>query len=99
MEIRIRLGAGIARLASTPLLTVELPDGATVDALYERLGEDHPDLAPVLRSALPVIGARHAEPTQALAHGEEVALLIPVAGGGPTSAIRTSEELRWRPSR
>ena len=62
MEIRIRLGAGIARLASTPLLTVELPDGATVDALYERLGEDHPDLAPVLSSALPVIGATPSAP-------------------------------------
>jgi hypothetical protein len=27
-----------------------------VDALYERLGANHPDLAPALRSALPVIG-------------------------------------------
>jgi molybdopterin converting factor small subunit len=83
MEVRIRLGAGIARLASTPLLAVELPDGATVDTLYERLGEDHPDLAPALRSALPVIGGRHAERSQSLAHGDEIALLIPVAGGQP----------------
>ena len=99
MEIRIRLGAGIARLASTPLLVVELPDGATVDALYERIGEDNPDLAPALRSALPVIGGRHAERSQALTHGEEVALLIPVAGGEPNTATRTGEELPWRLSR
>jgi molybdopterin converting factor small subunit len=99
MEIRIRLGAGIARLASTPLLMVEVPDGTTVDGLYERLGEDHPDLAPALRSALPVIGGRHAERSHALAHGDEVALLIPVAGGEPTSAIQMREELPWRLSR
>ena len=98
MEVRIRLGAGIARLASTPLLAVELPDGATVDALYERLGEDHPELAPALRSALPVIGGRHAERSQALAHGDEVALLIPVAGGAHTQS-RRGEEPRWRRSR
>jgi molybdopterin converting factor small subunit len=95
LEVRIRLGAGIARLASTPLLAVELPDGATVDALYERLGHDHPDLAPALRSALPVIAGRHAERSQPLEHGDEVALLIPVAGGESTKR----EEPRWRRSR
>jgi molybdopterin converting factor small subunit len=97
MEVRIRLGAGIARLASTPLMAVELPEGATIEALFERLGDDHPDLAPALPSALPVIGGRHAERSQALTHGDEVALLIPVAGGEP--ARRTGEEPRWRPSR
>ena len=54
-----------------------------MDALYERLGADHPDLAPALRSAQPMIDGRHAERSHALTHGDEVALLIPVAGGGP----------------
>jgi molybdopterin converting factor small subunit len=92
MEIRIRLGAGIARLVPTPLLALELPDGATVDALYERLGELHPELVPALPSALPVIGGRHAERSESLAHGDEVALLIPVAGGEPP--MRTRRERR-----
>jgi molybdopterin converting factor small subunit len=77
-------------------MAVELPEGATVDELYERLGEDHPELAPALRSALPMIGGRHAERSQSLSHGDEVALLIPVAGGEQTT---TREEPRWRRSR
>jgi molybdopterin converting factor small subunit len=63
------------------MLRVELPDGATVDDLFERLAAGHPELAPVLRSALPILGGVHAERRQALAHGDEVALLAPVAGG------------------
>ena len=35
---RIRLGSGIARLAPSQLLTLELPEGATIDELYESLG-------------------------------------------------------------
>ena len=82
MEVRIRLGSGIARFAPAPMLRVELPDGATVDELYERLAAGHPELAPALRSALPIVGGAHVKREQALTHGDEVALLTPVAGGG-----------------
>lgn len=81
MEIRIRLGSSIAHFAYAPMLRLELRDGATVAELYERLAADHPELAPALRSALPVVGGEHAARGQALAHGDEVALLAPVAGG------------------
>ena len=81
MEVRIRLGSGIARFAPAPVLSLELPDGATVDDLYDRLARSHPDLRPVLRSALPVVGGSHVERGQTLAHGDEVALLSPAAGG------------------
>ena len=82
MEVRIRLGSGIARFAPAPMLRLELPDGATVDELYRHLAADHPELAPALRSALPIVGGEHVERGQALANGDEVALLTPVAGGG-----------------
>jgi molybdopterin converting factor small subunit len=81
VEIRIRLGSGIARLAPAPVLRVELPDGATVEDLYERLAAGHPELAPALPSALPVLRGRHLERRQPLAPGDEVALLAAVAGG------------------
>jgi molybdopterin converting factor small subunit len=81
VEVRIRLGTGLARLAPAPMLTLELPDGATVEDLYERLGRSNPGLAPALRSALPVIQGSHVERRRALAHGDEVALLAPMAGG------------------
>lgn len=81
VEVRIRLGNGIARFAPAPTLRVELPDGATVAELYDRLADTHPELAPALRSALPVVQGAHVERVRPLAHGEEVALLSPVAGG------------------
>lgn len=81
MEVRIRLGSGIARLAPAPVLSLDLPDGATVEDLYDRLARSHPDLAPALRSALPVVHGAHVERDTALAGGDEVALLSPGSGG------------------
>jgi molybdopterin converting factor small subunit len=81
VEVRIRLGSGIARFAAAPMVRLELPDGATVDELYRRLAAGHPELAPALRSALPIVGGEHVDRGQALANGDEVALLAPVAGG------------------
>ena len=81
MEVRIRLGSAIARLAPARTITLELPEGATVDDLYARLAGGHPELAPALNSALPLVAGAHVERDRALAHGDEVALLTPVAGG------------------
>jgi len=81
MEVRIRLGTGLARLAPAPVLTLVLPDGATIHELFERLGANNPQLAPALRSALPVIQGSHVERGRALSHGDEVALLTPLSGG------------------
>jgi molybdopterin converting factor small subunit len=83
VQVRIRLGSGIARLAPSPMLTLELPEGATVAELYDSLGASHPELAPALRSTLAVVGGSQVERRRPLRHGEEVALLLPVAGGGP----------------
>ncbi len=81
MEVRIRLGTGIARLAPAPLLTLNLPDGATVDDAYAQLAAANPELAPALVSALPVIAGAHADRHQTLRPGVELALLAPVSGG------------------
>jgi molybdopterin converting factor small subunit len=81
VEVRIRLGSGIARLAPAPLLTLTLPSSATVADLVDRLATAHPELTPALRSSLPVIAGVHVDRGQPLAHGDEVALLAPVSGG------------------
>ena len=81
MHVRVRLGAGLSRLSRAPLLTVELADGATVDDLYARLRESDPELAPALRSALPVVSGEHVARDRPLADREELALLLPVSGG------------------
>ncbi len=81
MQVRVRLGAGLSRLSPSPLLTIELADGATVDDLYARIAEAEPQLAPALRSVLPVVAGSHVGRTRLLQHREEVALLLPVSGG------------------
>ena len=81
MQVRVRLGAGLSRLSTAPALTLNLDDGATVDDVLARLREGEPELAPALRSALPMIGGMHAERRQRLEDRQEIALLLPVSGG------------------
>lgn len=81
MEVRIRLGSSLARLAPAPLLRLELPNGATVEDLYDLLASTTPELGPALPSALPLVAGEHVERERSLSNGEEVALLTPVAGG------------------
>jgi molybdopterin converting factor small subunit len=81
MQVRVRLGAGLSRLGRAPLLTIELADGATVEELLAELAQSEPDLAPALRSALPVVAGEHVARDRRLADREELALLLPVSGG------------------
>jgi molybdopterin converting factor small subunit len=82
----VRLGAGLATAAGSRRLTLALPDDASVDTLLEQLGEQEPGLAAGLGTALPVVRGTHADRDQALKDGDDVALLIPVAGGAPGPA-------------
>jgi molybdopterin converting factor small subunit len=81
VTVRVRLGAGLARLSVAPLKTVEVAEGATVADLFARLADDEPELAGALRSVLPVVAGEHVSRDQVLADRQEVALLLPVSGG------------------
>jgi molybdopterin converting factor small subunit len=81
VTVRVRLGAGLARLSAAPFLTVEVTEGATVADLFARLGESEPELAPALSSVLPVVAGEQVTRDQVLADRQEVALLLPVSGG------------------
>jgi molybdopterin converting factor small subunit len=86
VHVQVRLGSGLAAAAGTRRLRVELPQDATVDTLLERLGAAEPAIAPALASALAVIRGTHASGEQPLADGDEVAVLIAVAGGAAGAA-------------
>ena len=81
MQVRVRLGSGLSRLSTAPLLTVQLAEDATVEHLLARLGTVQPELASALSSALPVVAGEHVRRDRRLADREEIALLLPVAGG------------------
>ncbi|GAB4435260.1 MAG: hypothetical protein Kow0031_17010 [Anaerolineae bacterium] len=81
MNVNVRLSAGLAHSLGNPRLSVTLPDDATVADLLAYLRREHPQLQPRLETVIPMIAGRHASPTQNLSAGQEVALLLPAAGG------------------
>jgi molybdopterin converting factor small subunit len=89
VHVQVRFGGGLATAAGTSRLGVELPHDATVETLIDHLGALEPSIAVGLGSALPVVRGVHATRGQRLADGDEVALLMPVAGGaGPMRPAR-----------
>ena len=83
MKVRLKLFAGLRERAGYRERELDLPDGATVDAVWAALGlgDEPPGLVYALNRAYV---ARDA----ALAEGDEVALIPPVSGG----AFLLSEE-------
>jgi molybdopterin converting factor small subunit len=81
MKIRVRLSAGLAPFAGNSRLVVNLAEGATVTDLLNQLQTEHPALAPKLGSAIPMVSGKHAGSAELLTAGQEVALLLPAAGG------------------
>jgi molybdopterin converting factor small subunit len=81
MNVAVRLSSELARLAGAPRLTVELAQGATVDELRRAVEAAHPGLGGALGAALPLIRGNHVGPDHKLTAGEEIALLLPAAGG------------------
>ena len=76
MFIAVRLFAGLRELAGTGSRDLELPDGSSVDDVWSALGlgDEPPGL-------LYAVNKKYAETSQALADGDEVALIPPVSGG------------------
>jgi molybdopterin converting factor small subunit len=95
VRVQVRLGAGLATAAGRRRLTLALPEGASVNTLLEELSEREPELAAGLDSALPVVRGTHADRDQALSDGDDVALLIPVAGGAPGPA-KPERRSQWQ---
>lgn len=81
MQVNVRLSGELARMSGTPRVAIELADGATVAdariALLTRL----PELSGALDASLPLIRGSHVGAHHGLRHGDELALLLPAAGG------------------
>ena len=50
-------------------------------ALLAVLRHKHPQLWPRMDTAVPIISGRHVTPSDPLADGQEIAFLLPIAGG------------------
>jgi molybdopterin synthase catalytic subunit/molybdopterin converting factor small subunit len=74
--------------------SLELVDGSTVEEAWARLTEHHPQLSPsgpVVRFAR---NREYADPTEALADGDELAVIPPVAGGAATAGRAGADTAR-----
>lgn len=81
VNVNVRLSSGLAQVTGNARLTLSLPDGATIADLLDVLSQQYPLLTDRLNVALPVIAGQHVTQAKLLTAGEEVALLLPVAGG------------------
>ena len=72
--------------------TVELPAGASVRDARAAIAARHPSVAALLPGVQFAVNRAVAADTQALADGDELALLPPVAGGSAPDPIRISAE-------
>lgn len=81
MDIQLRLAPGLARQVGLARVSLALVDGATVADALRALEAEHPQAAALLAAAIPVIAGQLVSRSTALSAGQELALLLPVAGG------------------
>ncbi len=94
IAVRIRLFAVQRELAGAREVRVELADGSDVEAAWDALVDRHPVLKPGRSSMRFARNGAYADPTAALADGDEVAMIPPVSGGArpePSTAGRILE--------
>ena len=85
ITIRVRLFAVQRELAGTRDVSLDLPDGADVEAAWVALVARVPALAPGRPSLRFARNGDYADPLTVLADGDEVAMIPPVSGGAEPS--------------
>ena len=81
MRINIRLSGDLATLVGKHRFSIVVTDGATVADLLDLLRQEYPESAPRLDTAVPIVSGKHVTQSEPLADGQEVAFLLPIAGG------------------
>ena len=81
MKVRVLLFARLRELARSDALELELPEGSTAGAVWQRLQERVEALRAYRHPPLMAIDQTYASPEAVLTGGEEVAFFPPVSGG------------------
>jgi molybdopterin converting factor subunit 1 len=81
MRITVRLFGRLHDLAGANELEREVPDGACVATVWDRVIADVPAMAPYARVVSAAVNEDFAKMTAPVADGDEVAFLPPVSGG------------------
>lgn len=81
MRVRVLLFAGAREAAGTGSVELSVPEGATVSAAREALGERFPPLKPRLERCRFAVDREFADLAARLHEGAELAVVPPVSGG------------------
>jgi molybdopterin converting factor small subunit len=81
MIVNVRVSGVLAQKIGVPRFQVTLPAGARAQDLVTHLADTYPHLSAELARVVIVVGGAHQPETAVLADEQEVALLMPVAGG------------------
>jgi len=81
MQFDVRLFALYRERAGSSVVTVDVPEGATVGVLTAAVRAMYPRLAPPEVRIVAAVNAEYADDHQALNSGDEVCLIPPVSGG------------------
>ena len=81
MRVTVRLFARLRELAGTGEVARDVAEPATVEAVWNALVRDYPDMAPYQPSLSCAVNAEYARFRTAVNDGDEIAFLPPVSGG------------------
>ena len=82
MQIFIRLNGSLAQSIGAPRIQLTLSQSEpTIEDMLQVLTDLHPQAEPQIKQAIPVISGQHQAKSTPLLANQEVALLMPVAGG------------------
>lgn len=81
MRVRVRLFASLREAAGRGEVDLELPDGATAEAAWERLLLDHPSLSPRRPHLAVAVNRAYRGFDARLFAGDEIVFIPPISGG------------------
>jgi molybdopterin converting factor small subunit len=81
MDITVKYHGIIGDMLERKVEAVSLPDGATVEDLFQHLTAEDDTAAAILKQTRPFIDGRQADRASALQDGVEVIFMRPIAGG------------------
>jgi molybdopterin converting factor small subunit len=93
--VEVQLFAVARQRAGTPVVVLELPEGATVAALKEALAAAYPALRPIVPSLGIALDGRYARDEEPIAGALEVVAIPPVSGGGSAEPQDVPGGSRW----
>lgn len=81
MRIRLRYFASLRERLGKTEETREMPDGASVGQVWERLSDEHPELADLAHSVAFAVAQEYVDKDHRLQDDDELACIPPVSGG------------------